>query len=70
MVDKGILVPIEKEDYRMKYEAGNEEKKELTKAQQDVVDAVVSNSSSLPFYCSGLLVVERQKFICILLKKC
>ena len=54
LVDKGILVPIEKEDYRMKYEAGNEEKKELTKAQQDVVDAVVSNSSSLPFLLFGV----------------
>ena len=54
LVDKNVLVPIKKEDYRLKYEVLEDHKKVLTSAQQSVVDAVIHDEKHLPFLLFGV----------------
>ena len=54
LVEKGVLLPIKKEDYRMKYEVGKDQKKILTSSQQLVVDSVLKDDRHVPFLLFGV----------------
>ena len=54
LVSKGVLQVIQKEDYRMKYEASQDVKKVLTPSQQKVVDTVIHGSSLRPYLLFGV----------------
>lgn len=54
LIEKGVLLPIKKEDYRMKYEVGKDQKKVLTSSQQLVVDSVLKDERHVPFLLFGV----------------
>lgn len=54
LVEKGVLLPIQREDYRMKYEFGKDLKKVLTSSQQLVVDSVLNDQRHVPFLLFGV----------------
>lgn len=54
LVEKNVLRSIKKEDYRMRYEVREDQKKVLTCSQQAVVDAVLENKRGIPFLLFGV----------------
>ena len=54
LVEKNVLRSIKKEDYRMRYEVREDQKKVLTCSQQAVVDAVLENKRGVPFLLFGV----------------
>lgn len=54
LVEKNVLRSIKKEDYRMRYEVREDQKKVLTCSQQVVVDAVLENKRGVPFLLFGV----------------
>lgn len=54
LVEKGVLVEVKKEDYRMKYQVNADSKKVLTLAQQRVVDTVLCDDKHVPFLLFGV----------------
>ena len=54
LVKNEVIVPVKKEDYRMKYEVNPDDKKILTPSQQQVVDAVIQGNVEKPFLLYGV----------------
>ena len=54
LLEKGVLLEIKKEEYRMKYEVKQDNKKVLTASQQTVVDYVLKDKEHIPFLLFGV----------------
>ncbi len=54
LLKKQILLEIKKEEYRMKYEIKNDNRKILTPLQQSVVDCVLKDQKHVPFLLFGV----------------
>ena len=54
LVEKNVLLPIVREDYRLKYEVLSADKKVLTKEQEAVVQEVISGNYSVPYLLFGV----------------
>ena len=54
LVNKNVLLPIVKEDYRVKYEVLDDDRKKLTLEQQEVVDKVLVGDYSKPYLLFGV----------------
>ena len=54
LVNKNVLLPMVKEDYRVKYEVLDDDRKKLTLEQQEVVDKVLVGDYSKPYLLFGV----------------
>ena len=54
LVNKNVLLPMVKEDYRVKYEVLDDDRKILTLEQQEVVDKVLEGDYSKPYLLFGV----------------
>lgn len=54
LVNKNVLLPMVKEDYRVKYEVLDDDRKRLTLEQQEVVDKVLEGDYSKPYLLFGV----------------
>ena len=54
LLTKNVLMAVQQEDYRMKYEVGNDCQRKLTSLQQYVVDTVIHDTKHIPFLLFGV----------------